>query len=103
MEPFILENDHGADVQFTGEKIAHVTSQTPGRNKTRWTVLDLYRTRGGKWVCHKIGMTMWEGEDDLYTVYTADSDADLVAQVGVGRLAKELYDEAGIEHAENIE
>lgn len=103
MEKIELENHHGADVRFTGEKIAHATTQTYLRDQTRWTELDLYRSEGGVWICHEIGRTMWEGEEDRFTVYVAVDEQELVQKVGLGRLAKELYDEAGIDHAQDIE
>lgn len=48
-----LENHRGADVRFTGEKIAHATTQTHLRDQIRWTELDLYRSKGGKLICHE--------------------------------------------------
>jgi hypothetical protein len=70
---------------------------------TRWTILDLYKTKGGTWVAHQIGRTLWQGERDRYSVVTADTDEDLIDRLGAGWLAKEVYEKAGIDAAEDID
>lgn len=104
METIELARDNGPDVRFQGEQIASASSwHYEGPRNTRWTELTLYRTSGGKLVCHEVGRTLWQGERDRRAVHVADTEAEIIDAVGFGRLAKELYDEAGIDHAEEIE
>lgn len=104
MEPITLERDNLPDLRFTGEEAGHVTSRKiDGPGSSRWTELTLYRTKAGKWVCHEVGKTQWQGEHDRYTVYVADDEKGLIDAVGTGNLAKDLYVEAGIECVEDID
>lgn len=104
MEIIELERDTGPDVRFQGERIAAATSlEHDGPRNIRWTELTLYRTRGGKLVCAEVGHTRWQGERTRRAVHVADGEAELVDALGYGWLAKELYDDAGIQHAIDIE
>lgn len=40
---------------FTGVRLAYVSSEAP--EKTRWTDIELYRTDGGIYIIHKVGVT----------------------------------------------
>lgn len=105
METFTLKRDNEPDIRFTGEEVATADSYDPvgGPRNTRWTELTLYRTTGGKWVCHEVGITRWEGERTRYKAHICETDQELCEALGYGWLAKELYDEAGIDHAAEIE
>lgn len=104
MDAITLENDHGRDVRFTGEEIASASSHHyEGPSNTRWTELTLYRTDSGRLICGEVGLTCWQGESDRHTVHVCADEAALIESVGTGWLAKELYDEAGIDHAEDID
>lgn len=105
MDTITLTRDDARDVRFSGEEIASVSSRDPvsGPRNTRWTELTLYRTASGRLVCSEVGRTQWQGEHDRHRVYIADDGADLVGELGTGWLAKELYDEAGIECIEDVE
>lgn len=103
METITLRRDDGADIRFQGEQIASESSwHHDGPRNTRWTVLTLYRTRGGKLVCSEVGRTIWQGERDRFKVHVADTEQQLIDSLGFGWLAKELYEEAGIDHAQDI-
>ncbi len=104
METITLENHQGPDVRFQGEEIASTTSKAiNGPGSTRWTELTLYRSQGGKLICHEVGITCWEGEHNRYTVHFADDEKELIEALGYGRLAKVLYAEAGIDHAVDVD
>lgn len=104
MDTITLDRDNGPDVRFTGEQVAYVSSRrTSGPGDIRWTELALYRTASGKWVCQEKGLSRMEGESIRYTVYVADTDQELIDQVGTGSLAKYLYAEANIECIEDID
>jgi hypothetical protein len=103
METITLTNDNAPDVRFTGELVASASSKDPYNNGGRWTVLRLYRTKGGSFICQEEGVTQWQGERDRSKVTVCKTEAEVIATFGHGRLAKEIYDEAGIEAVVDIE
>lgn len=103
-DTFTLTNDDARDVRFKGVELASASSHNyQGPRSSRWTEFDLYRTAGGKFVCHRVNKTCWAGETDSYTVRVVDNHAEVVDWFGVSDLAKELYKEAGIEFVEDVE
>lgn len=110
METFTLESDNEPNIRFTGELIAHVSSsenQAMGSSYSgqtgRWTVLELYKTKGGKFVCHQIGRTKWQGERDRYQCKVVDTQDEVIEFFGHRWLAKELYEIAGIDCSVEID
>lgn len=103
MDTITLTRDDDRDVRFSGDEIASVSSwEHSGPRNQRWTNLSLYRTASGKLVCDEVGKSLWRGEHDRNQVHIADTEGQLIESVGTGWLAKDLYDEAGIDHAEEI-
>lgn len=103
MEAFDIQRDGKTDLKFTGEQVASASSKAVYNDGGRWTVLKLYKTKGGKYVCQSIGRTCWEGETDRYSGEVCNTEAEVIAFFGHGRLAKELYHEAGLSDAETVE
>jgi hypothetical protein len=104
MDTFTIEIDNEPSIRFTGELVASASSsdnQAMGSSYSgqtgRWTVLNLYKTQGGKYICQQIGRTRWQGERDRHTGKVCESIAEVVAFFGNRWLAKELYAEAGID------
>lgn len=95
--------DGAADISFTGEKIASVSSYCSSTNDNRWTELYLFKTAGGKFVCHQVGETRWYGERAKYKARVCETIEEVVNFFGYGWLAKELYAEAKIDAANHIE
>ena len=100
----IVERDDNTDLRFLGAEIAHVTSEKPdGPSSKRWTELTLYKTDSGKYVVHKVGVSLLDGENDKHSGFVCDTTADVVAELGFeGWLSKNLYDAAGIDVIEDI-
>ena len=109
MEKFTLTRDGERDLTFTGETIASASSSPESARGDysgsvgRWTELHLYRTKGGKYVCQSIGRTQWQGEHDRFKAAVCDDAAGVCEFFGASRLAKELFDEAGIDCAERVD
>lgn len=105
----IVERNGDRDIRFVGELIAEVSSSANNASGDysgstgRWSELRLYRSRGGKLICEQIGHTQWQGEHTRYSGAVCSTDAEVIAFFGLGWLAKELYDEAGIDYAEVVE
>lgn len=104
METFELSCDQGPDIRFQGEKIASASSfKHDGPRNIRWTELTLYRTQAGKLVCAEVGRTKWQGERTRHNVHVATDEGELVKLLGYGWLAKDLYADADIDHAQELE
>lgn len=103
METITVTRDNDSDIRFTGEEIASASSHSPYDCSGRWTVLKLYRTKGGKYVCSEVGRTQWQGESDRYSGTVCETPAEVIKYFGHGRLAKEIYDEAGFEDVVEVE
>lgn len=103
-----IERNGKPDLQFNGERVAS-TSNSPDRGHSdwsgetgRWTALSLYRTDSGKYVCHRVERTQWQGERDTHTAAVCDSVDGVREFFGYSDLAKEIYHEAGIQAAEVV-
>lgn len=104
-----VQRDDEPSITFVGKVIGTARSSTNNASSSysgspgRKTTLILYRTRGGKFVCEKIGITQWQGEKTRYSGAVCDSEAEVTKFFGFGWLAKELYDEAGITASINVD
>ncbi|WP_028492726.1 hypothetical protein [Thioalkalivibrio sp. ALE19] len=110
METITLRIDNQPDIRFTGERIAHAASTDNNAHGTsysgqtgRWTELSLYRTRGGKFVCHQIGRTRWQGEQDRFSGKVCETEDEVIGFFGHRWLAKELYEDAGMEDVVEVD
>lgn len=110
METFIIEIDNAPNIRFSGEEIASVESSGNSAISTyfsgqegRWTELVLYKTKGGKFICHQIGHTNWAGERTRYSGKVCETIEEVKEFFGHRWLAKDLYYEAKIEHITDVE
>lgn len=95
-----IKRDGDRDIKIKGEIVGEAAS----REETgRWAELTLYRTAGGRYVCQQIGRTIWEGEHDRHSAAVCYTTEEVVGFFGVGWLAKQIYDSAGIDAAEEVE
>lgn len=102
-EEFVVERDNAPDLKFKGELVASATSKDRYNDGGRWTNLYLYKTTGGKFVCHQEGVTLWQGERTKNKAEVCTNTAEIIAWFGQGRVAKELYGDASIENVESID
>ncbi len=109
MQSITVVRDGAADIRFEGELAAEAaTSQNNAHpdysgSPGRWTELELYRTKNGKFVAVRKSMTCWQGERDSHEAVVCDDAAAVVEFLGHDRLAKELYEAAGIDAAQAVE
>lgn len=92
---FLLTVDNQPDILFRGQRFAAVSS-SKGDPDRRWTELHLYRTRGGKYVCQRVGKSTLIGEHTRYDGRVCERKEDIIEFFGHSRLAKELYRKANI-------
>lgn len=110
VETFTLEIDNAPSIRFTGELMARAAS-SDNRARTnrysgqtgRWTELAIYKTKGGKFVCHQVGRTRWDGERDRFSGKVCQTPEEVTGFFGYRWLAKELYLEAGIDISVQVE
>lgn len=110
MDKHTLEVDNAPSLRFTGELVAEVSS-SPDRafgsswsgETGRWSELYLYRTKGGKYVCHQIGRTQWQGERDRYSGAVCETVEAVQDFFGHRWLAMDLYEKAGIDAVQEID
>lgn len=62
MQQFKLQDNKGQDYVFTGKEVAHVSTLRPQTGQERWTELKVFLTKGGNYVCQKLGKTEIPGE-----------------------------------------
>lgn len=109
MTDYVVQQDDGPSVAFNGKRIGEVSSSNNNANPSysgstgRWTILRLYRTRGGKFVCEKIGHSQWQGEKSRYSAAVCETEAEVTEFFKFGWLAKELYDDASIDTSINVD
>lgn len=104
MRSYLLPNDNAPDLSFDGSVIATVSSRkNEGPRSERWTVLILYKTDGGLFVCQRIGKTTMPGEIEKSEVATYADALGVVNFFGYGWLSKDLYRNAGIHVVDRVE
>jgi len=109
MKTIIVKRDNDRDIKSTGETIASVSSSASNAHSGysgstgRWTELTLYRTKGGKYICEQIGYTQWEGEKTRYSGCVCETIDQVVEFFGTKWLSKDLYENADIEVAVEVE
>jgi hypothetical protein len=104
-----VQRDGDRDIEFDGELIAE--AETSANNASpdysgdtgRWTELQLYRTKAGKFVASCVSRTQWQGERDTHEAAVCENEADVVDFFGHGRLAKHIFGAAEISDAETVE
>lgn len=90
-EPLFYQDSNHTITQFSGELIAHVSSELSV--KERWTEFDLFLTEDNIWILQGIGRTKIETETDRYWAIVSKDVADVLQGIvgsDVSRLAKKL-------------
>jgi hypothetical protein len=104
MTEYTIERDDDRPLRFAGEIVAESSSRgIRGPSQNRWTELALYRTQAGKLIAQRVGRTQWQGERDRHEAVVADTNDEVVAFLGLGEAAKELYRRAGIDVAQRVD
>ncbi len=109
-EEITVESDDSNDLRFYGELIAksYTNDNTASGYRYsgeagRWKEFYLYKTVGGKYICHRIDKTVWDGERDVNQAIVCESADEVIKFFGYSHTAKELYFDAGIDYYINVE
>lgn len=106
---YVVDRDGERDLVFAGDILAQVSSHSNvGPQQNRWTEIDIYRTRKGKYIVAIRGRTCWQGEINRHEAHVCDDEAAVIRALSqdgtyISDLAKKAMDEAEIEYNENIE
>ncbi|WP_090572314.1 hypothetical protein [Nitrosomonas sp. Nm33] len=65
--------------------------------------MKLYRTQKGKFVCERINRTRRQGERDTTEAIVCENHNQVADFFGYGWLAKELYEEVGIDASIDVD
>lgn len=65
------------ELRFDGELLAEGSSHRDG--KLRWYEVEIWKTRDGRYVVHKVGASDVPGEDDRHSAILADTAEGAVA------------------------
>lgn len=103
MDTITIELDGEPDIRFTGVEVASVSSRSTYNDKGRWTVLTLYKTAKGKFICHQVGHSNWINEKTRYSGKVCETADEAIQFFGQGSLAKDLYYEASISNLVDVE
>jgi hypothetical protein len=95
--------DNAPEIAFKGACIGGASSRSQYNDNGRWTDLYLYQTVGGKFVCYERNNSQWQGERTKHKAEVCTNHAEVVAWFGQGRVAKELYADAGISNVQVID
>ncbi len=107
-QTFIVKRDGKPKLQFNGRLLAAMAS-IPNRgspdfsgNTECWTELKLYRTAGGKFICHQHNLSQWADHLVSSTATVCDTKEEVIAFFGHGWLADHIYADAEISDVEII-
>jgi len=99
MKTYIIDQTDAPAVEFTGERIAFVSSEegTRARNSGRWTELAVYKTNTRKYVLVISGKSRRPGERDLNQIHVERDLKDLLPYLFDNLLSKSLIDQLGVQ------
>jgi EXLDI family protein len=94
---FTITRDGYPPLRFKGVELTSVTSRD--HNSTRWTVLSLYKTLGGKYIVERNRLTCWQSEKDFDEAGSFNSAEEVIDWLRgeeriIGRLSQELIEKA---------
>ncbi len=105
---FLVPRDDKPSLQFDGQLLAEMASVPDigssdfSGNTRLWTELKLYRTAGGKLICHQHKLSRWAGHLVSSTAAVCDTKDEVIAFFGHGWLAGRIYADAEIEDVELV-
>ena len=80
MDKHIIKRDGLPPISFTGELLAAADNRVnrDGNRANRWTEIEIYRTKGGKYVASIERKTCWQGEEDNTTADSFVAAAEVI-------------------------
>ena len=79
MEKHTIKRTGLPPIVFTGEQITSASNQYgPNGHRNRWYEIEIYRTKGGRYVASVNYYTQWQGESDDLTADSFDSAGEVI-------------------------
>ncbi len=91
----ITPTDGRPAVVFEGLLVASVDTQRP--NSGRWTEIDIFRTRRGRYVIAQIGVSTIPGDQCFCSIEVSKSLQAISEHLGYSKLAAKIYANLNIE------
>ena len=103
-EKITVQRDNNSSLSFDGTLLGSASSlDNNNQSGGRWTELELYESAAGSYVCSEICRTIHDDEHDKFRASVRGNTERVIEFFGHRWLAKELYDDVGIEDVETIE
>ena len=100
MEKLIIKRDGLPPIAFTGEEIASASNEINSNGRAnRWTVVKIYRSKGGKFIATLARITCWQGESDRHAAASFATAAQVIdwlkeGEAELGSVSQEAVEEA---------
>jgi hypothetical protein len=87
LESFTIPRDGLPFIHFTGSVLGHGSTRVTddGQSQDRWTVADIYRTKGGKYVVALERHSCWRGERDCYIAASVETASEAIDWLKEGK------------------
>jgi len=95
-----LTCDDGPDVKFTGDQLAQVVR---GYHNMRAMLLTVFKTKGGKFIAVRTGLSLWPTERNRQEVKVLEDLNELPAFFGHSVLAKQLYAKLNLSVVQSVD
>lgn len=110
MNEITLRIDNGPDFFFEGKLLGKVSDLDDAKKSNFfrgdvefWSEYFIYKTKGGKFVCHEISHFVVEGVRDEFEGVVCKSEDEVIKHFGQKWFSKNLYAEAGIKNLKHID
>lgn len=106
---YTLERTNEPALKFLGTLIGEASSGAERAASDysgqvgRYQEIELYKTVGGKYVISIANCTLWDGEDDEHIAEVCETEDEIYNFLGYGKMAQELYADAGLEPCELVD
>ncbi len=102
MQDITIKRTGQPPLTFSGDKIGHGSTEIfEGQRSNRWTTVDLYITKGGRFIAAVTNRTIWQGEHDYTKAASFKTPAEVLNflkddEGSLGRASQEACEEAAV-------
>lgn len=97
MKQFTLDVNNGPDIRFVGKLVAQVDNLDTHAKMNYWVEMSLYQTQGGKWIASRTKRHHNANRPEPCQAEVFEELNDITGFFGFGWMAKDLYEQAGLE------
>lgn len=79
MQDYTIKRTGLPPIKFNGELIGSGSTEIEhGNRANRWTEVEIYKTKGGKFIASVGRLTIWQGESDHYKAASFEKATDVI-------------------------